>query len=418
VTQTKRQSTPKGVFGGAAIVARIIFVGCVLVLAAYAGAFSFAQVTRGNNFSASLAVNPNEPIALAKKAEAILVRGGSTPARLNIAKRTAAVSLHAQALNPIALRSFVVAQGLQKDQEWKQRAGMLLMKVSKRDIGTHLWLIEESVARNDIPRILFHYDMAMRTSESSKVLLYPPLVGAIADPLIRKAFAPYIKKRPEWLNGFLDIAIQTSADPSIIASLITEAGGMRDDPISLTLANQLLTRLVSNGQLHEAKSFYSTLEARDVADLKSPELNWASLPGRYPAMGWLEQGTTSAGVEFASPDERQPSIRAFAESGHRQIVVRKILYFEPGRYSLVVRYGEAELTSDASTRWHLRCIRGREQPVVWSSDELHPRSGTAIQLALDIPARCEAQYLELELAGGESQAGAQLQINSVRILNN
>ncbi|MDT9096849.1 hypothetical protein RSW32_26335, partial [Escherichia coli] len=58
-------------------------------------------------------------------------------------------------------------------------------RLSRRDNSTQLWAIEDAVARNDIPDVLRHYDVALRTSPNLADILYPVLASASADPAIR-----------------------------------------------------------------------------------------------------------------------------------------------------------------------------------------------------------------------------------------
>ena len=54
--------------------------------------------------------------------------------------------------------------------------------MSRRDLPTQLWLIEENVNRNNVPGALRHYDVALRTSLSSHELLFRSSSAFDDDP--------------------------------------------------------------------------------------------------------------------------------------------------------------------------------------------------------------------------------------------
>jgi len=77
-------------------------------------------------------------------------------------------------------------------------------RLSRRNLATQLWEIENAVSRGDIAGALRHYDIAFRTNVKARELLFPVLSNATDDPEIRAALVATLSQRPLWrLPSFL-----------------------------------------------------------------------------------------------------------------------------------------------------------------------------------------------------------------------
>lgn len=59
--------------------------------------------------------------------------------------------------------------------------------LSRRDLQTQVWAIENSVAQGDVAAALHHYDIALRTSPDAQAVLFPILASAISTQPVRAA---------------------------------------------------------------------------------------------------------------------------------------------------------------------------------------------------------------------------------------
>ena len=74
-------------------------------------------------------------------------------------------------------------------------------------------------------------------------------------------------------------------------------------------------------------------------------------------MGWQVVENVGIGGSFSQPDNKgRVSLSAFAGSGERGEVMRKMLFLEPGNYRFQARYSALEAVSDAEIRWDMQCI--------------------------------------------------------------
>ena len=100
--------------------------------------------------------------------------------------------------------------------------------LSRRDLQTQLWMVEDAVNRGDISGALRHYDIALRTSKLAPNLMFPVLASAMQDPSIRAELITTLAKRPAWEADFVAYVAKNAANPHIVAQLYIElqrAGG-------------------------------------------------------------------------------------------------------------------------------------------------------------------------------------------------
>jgi hypothetical protein len=135
-----------------------------------------ANVTWQQNPDMALRFVPDHPLALSRKADELFAEK-QDPATLAKVEAMAKQSLREGALNPVAIRLLGYVADVRGDREKARELMLLSQKVSRRDFGTQLWLIEDAVARDDKKQALFHYDIALRTTPSSFPILLPTLIG-------------------------------------------------------------------------------------------------------------------------------------------------------------------------------------------------------------------------------------------------
>ncbi len=168
----------------------LFWIKLVAILAAttYLAWLSFihavASITWRQNPDTALYYVPDHPLALSRKADELFAQR-QDPATLAKVEAMAKQSLRGGALNPVAIRLLGYVADARGDTKKARHLMLLSQKVSRRDLGTQLWLIEDAVARDDKRAALNHYDIAMRATPSSFPILFPTLTGALGDPDVR-----------------------------------------------------------------------------------------------------------------------------------------------------------------------------------------------------------------------------------------
>ena len=241
---------------------RIAAFGLLGVVGAwFAFALAVSGVARVKAPVAALAVMPGESVALASRADQLFFAMPQNPPPE--VKRLALKALESQPINPKALRILGYMEDAGGNSGKAETYIRMAAKLSRREPGAQLWLIEAAARQGDIRQTLVHYDIALRTKPDTQTILFSRLVGAIEDPEIRAALKPYIRSDNGWGPSFLSFAINNSKDLPVLASLILETGGLSDPEEARVHEVRLLDALSPKDISHwRARSFCNCREHR------------------------------------------------------------------------------------------------------------------------------------------------------------
>lgn len=384
----------------------------IVLICATIGVLSFVNsvvnITKDSNPKAALRFSSGNAAALSAEADVLLAKADTQRRDILIGFDLTRQSLIGQAINPRALRQFGFVADTKGDVAQARRLMILSTRASRRDLGAQLWLIEDGVRSGDIASTLSHYDTALRTNGESAKILFPILSTALSDETVQIAFAPYIKVSPNWLPSFLGYAIGTGGQPASIANTIMRGGGLPDKVQFIQLNTQILQQLITNGAFNEAAQYYLSLKAAQPDLLRSTRFEKSAVDQAYAPISW--QILNSAGIDAAFEPVGRGSahqLHVIASSGERAVVVRKLLYLPQDEYQFSQQLKLTRDANGATASWLMSCVSGTSSRGIWESK--------GNQTALVIPAGCQTQLLELIVAGGADQAGAELIISSVTI---
>lgn len=390
-----------------------------VIVAILAGLAAFCSVWKGAP-QAVLAIDGSNAKALARQADQRL----AAPKRAGVrqAAALASESIRSQAINPQALRILGLALALDGKQARAQHLMRLSERLSRRNLGVHLWEIEKAVAANDVRGALRHYDLALRTSKTARSLLLERLVGALSEPEIRAELVPYVRTTTTWLPLFLSHAAANRANGPALAQLAQRAGGLPDGEVYQRFEIAILGYLIDAGQFTKAQDFYQTWRDVRPALLTSPTISPDSASSRYAPVGWHLRSEPSYGASFIGggrPD-RQGSgmaIEAFAEPGFGGVVASKPLLLAPGRYALTFAFGEVTLPQGAYFGWALRCIgQAGGFTIAIHKGQLAVAAQRSTVLPVEIPANCPGQWLDLDARGGSGTANLVVTVDAANLV--
>lgn len=374
-----------------------------------------ANVTWQQNPDMALSYVPDHPLALSRKADELFAEK-QDPATLVKVEAMAKESLRGGALNPVAIRLLGYVADVRGDQKKARELMLLSHKVSRRDFGTQLWLIEDSVAQGDKKQALYHYDIAMRTTPSSHAVLMPTLVGALSDPEVRVALAPHVNAAPEWLPAFLGQAISTIENPANLADVLVKAGGLPDREDYRGHSNSLLAQLAAKGQFPAFRQYYLSLSGSKVSTFASATFTKDTVNLRYPVAGWQITENPAFGGTFSQADkDGRHSLSAFAGTGERGELMRKYMFLKPGNYRFVARHNSQDSAADAEVKWELQCLSASGNVAKWAVAEPVHQGRFIAEQDFSIGTECPNQLLMLQVAGGSGQLGAEFTVSTVEI---
>ncbi len=389
--------------GGFAIVA--------LALGYVSTSETLALVLSRSNPARAYAINDHDGRIGVRLAEQLVTSGNAGPAQFAHAERIARRALRDEPLSAGAL----TVLGLNAQRRGDTAAARALFArsdaLSRRELGTRLWLIEDAVARGDIAGALRHYDIALRTSTRAPDLLYPVLASASADPRIARETVRVLEGRPAWSGMFVDYLATSGPDARSTARLF-RALAQAHVPVPEVATANAVNALITAGAFDAAWNYYSALRkgadrrrSRDAdfgAQVAVPTaLDWTPVMLDAGVTASIQQSTTDGVFDFAAP----------ATVGG--VVLQQMQVLPPGRYRIEGR--SVGIAQDDGQRpyWTLLCIDGRElgRVEVPNSSQAEGRFFGE----LTVGAGCPAQTLRLVVRPSNAIGGVSGQIDRVEL---
>lgn len=283
-------------------------------------------------------------------------------------------------------------------------------KLTRRDLPTELWLIENAVQRADVAAALRHYDIALRTNYGAGDLLFPVLAKASSDPQIARALVPVLAAKPAWSNDFLNF-LATSRDNPIASSqlfvMLDHAGGAIEPAITNRLIALMLTK-----DPEAAWSFYAALHrGADRTRLRDPSFSGAANPPS--PFDWT---VLDAEGLFGSI-QRSGEFGVFAFNASATVggeLLQQTMLLPVGRYRLEGRTRDLTQSGSEAPYWSLKCLAdGRELARVPMSQGAD-KAGRFVG-GLTVPADCRVQRLVLVVQPSAAVEGASGTVEHVEL---
>lgn len=391
-------------------IARILFLTVLGIVGAWlAAALAISGVTRVKAPQAALMAMPNESAALASRADQIFFANPKNPPReVELLARRA---LKNQAINAKALRILGYLADAKGDTATAEKYVRMAAKLSRREPGAQLWLIEAFARKEDVAQTLVHYDIALSTKPETQTILFPRLLNAIEDLEIRMALKPYLRAENGWTRSFLFFANENSKNLPVLVNLVVETGGLADQESAKSQELGLLGRLVAENYFVDARRLYLQIPDTKPFRLTSAAFDESDRDARFGPMGWQLLEDPDAGGGFTgNAGDRQTRLAIYANSATTRPVASKLLYLKPGKYLFSARLSNLDRGDGGFLRWQLRCPAIGGTPA-WTIDSIN----ASLRAELLVPANCPVQFLDLIASGGKGQTGLEATIASVSV---
>jgi hypothetical protein len=283
--------------------------------------------------------------------------------------------------------------------------------LTRRELQPQLWAIEKAVTRGDIEGALANYDIAFRTSQRAREMLFPVLARAISEPRIRQHLLDILATNPTWGVEFIRFAAAKRSNPRTMVQFLQE-GTRRDLPIRDSDRTEVVKRLVARNEMEDAWAFYKTFRpgaernrSRDPrfeldAEVRAPfDWNLGDTVGLSAAILTSEQGGI---LEFSVP------------TATRATVVSQTMLLPPGDYILRGRSREVQQPERSQPYWSLTCAPahalGRVE--VPNSDQNQGRFAGRFT----VPTSCPVQVLSLVTRSSDTVSGVFGQIEYIEVV--
>lgn len=329
-----------------------------------------------------------------------------TPADRSRADTLARAALRRDAIAVPALSTLGLNAQLRGDTAAARRAFAYAQKLTRRDLRTQLWAIEDAVARGDIPGALRQYDLALRTEKNAGELLFPVLSSAIVEPSVRAALVRMLATNPPWGGDFVIYAAAVSPDPRATLALLDAMHRARV-PVPASASARVIDALLTGGDAEAAWRYYAALHA-GVQRRTSRNPRFTAQAGGPTRFDWLAADDTvpTATLEMSANGGRFD----FATSpGMGGAVLRQMQVLPPGDY-MIEGAAVIEQTDAPPPYWLLACADGRELGRV---DVAPGRDRFAGRVS--VPAECPVQALTLVVRPSERLTGVAGQVTQARV---
>lgn len=286
-----------------------------------------------------------------------------------------------------------------------RRTFAYVQKLTRRDLRTQLWAIEDAVARGDIPGALNQYDIALRTAREAPNLLFPVLAGAIAEPSVRRALVRVLADKAPWGPDFVIHAAATSPDPRAVVDMLI---AMRRAGIEVPEAasQRAVDALVAGKDLDRAWRYYATLRP-DVVRHTSRDPRFMERHAAPTLFDWkpVEDAGLTGTIE---PSDRGGRFDFAVFSGASGPVLRQMQALPPGAY-VIEGVASTDPVDASRPYWSLTCADGPELGRVDAGKDGRFRG------MVRVPPGCPVQALTLVARPSDLMAGVTGQVTEARI---
>jgi hypothetical protein len=309
-----------------------------------------------------------------------------------------------------ALSTLGLTAGVRGDLKAARGAFALAERLSRRDLQTQLWLIEDDVGRGNISGALMHYDTALRTSRNAPDLLFPVLATAIADPAVRRATAGILARRPAWGDSFVGYLAGNSTNPRAAAQLFLS---LRQADVTVPQQASTLTinSLIARGLIDDAWAYYARIRAgADRRSARDPHFDPAIVAPSL--LDWVP--INDGGITTSIQRGDRGGVFGFdVPAGPGGPLLQQIQLLPAGAYRLTGRGNTNDQSGKTRPYWLLRCqASGRDIGRV----DMGSAGEARFDGVFSVPADCPVQFLILMAQPADGASSMSGQIDEVRLV--
>ena len=389
------------IFGRILLLAAFVVVAGLATRDAIAGAFARRAP------ALTLQVDPYHARALAAKLDSRVTKAG-TPAQLTDADLASIrTALRRNPLVPELVRTLGVDPGLRGKDTDARALITLASSISRREVFSQLWLIEDAVHRNKIDEALVHYDVALSVSEPIQPLLVKVLTGALSERDIRNAVAPYLAAKRPWRGTFLSFAVANGKPREVAETLVVAR--VVDDPALRSLQTDLLSWFVARDDVAGAQQHALRMPGGNAARFATMGFTPETVDPVFQPLTWLL--TNNSEIEAALDSDNR--LQILASPSQQGAAAMRVMHLPAGRYDITQRVTFTG-AQPAYAQWEAHCTGARADKF-WDQS-IPVRSGTATQrFSLAVPARCNGVRLILNIGAVEGQEGSSMTIDDLKV---
>lgn len=324
----------------------------------------------------------------------------ASPADRARADRLARRALRQDATAVAAVSTLGINAQIRGDTAGARRLFGYAGHLSRRDLQSQLWAVEDAVARGDVPGALRHYDLALRTSRRAADLLFPILASALAEPSVRRALVGALAAEPPWAASFVTYAAGNGPDPRATASLLL-ALRRAGVPVPEEAGAALIGTLTA-GKFYEQAWAYYALTRSGVDRRRSRDPRFTADPAFPSPFDWtpIDEGGVSVTIQTG---DRGGLVDFSAPASVGGTLLRQLQLLPPGDYRLAGRSVGVTEPAETSPFWALTCADGRELGRIAVPNST--RANGVFAGRFTVPTGCPVQTLALVARPSDAVGG-------------
>ena len=285
-------------------------------------------------------------------------------------------------------------------------------KLSRRDLATQLWMIEDAVGRGDISGALRHYDIALRTTEESWELLFPILSSASTNAPVRRELVKTLGAKPLWGEAFIAHAAASPRDPKAASVLLLDLHRAQV-PVPATAHATIINALIASSFPEDAWRHYAAIRP-GVDRQKSRDPRFMLAVETLTPFDWtpINDGSITTSVQ------RGPSGGVFEFSAPASTggpLLQQVQLLPAGTYRLEGRSSGVDQPGRSLPHWSLVCrADGRELGRVAVPNS--SQAGGVFAGQFTVPANCPVQTLTLVARASDQVSGLSGQVDRAQLV--
>lgn len=383
-----------------------------VALAVAAGISAYANQWRIVDPDLTLALRPDDAVALTMRQDQRQALAPITAARAVVMAETARRALRSDPLTAPALRQIAVAEGMAGRQAAFARLLDLSHAVTRSDLGTSWLLIEAGLAKGDTAAILQPFDEALSTSLVAPDLMFPALTAALFDPALRTGMAPHVRDVSPWMPAFLRYVINSGGSEAYLADLVIRAGGLPRSPLYATLDGRILSGLAARGEFAVAAAYMQRMPGYRPGLASDIGLTQATTDSDFGPFSWSLIDREELGAQRDAQGRMQVRV---AQDQRGRVAVRTLL-LPAGRYRIEQKQVTPPGSVPAAAQWDISCLPAPPGGMLWTFAPVAGADGT-YTAEFEVPASCPGQQIALSVGneGGDGEAGVVISLALTRL---
>ncbi|MCJ2180443.1 hypothetical protein [Novosphingobium album (ex Hu et al. 2023)] len=299
-------------------------------------------------------------------------------------------------VNSYALGMLGAVADYRHDTSHARKLFRLSEAMSRRNLLSQMWLVEDAVNRDDVHEVILHYDRAMRVSKESRQTLIPILVEAIAEPAILENLLPVLAERPSWSDEFAFMMSAKGNDPQAMSAVVAALKPDLSRPGERRLVESILLRMVALNAEREAINTVNRLEGRAGSTRTMQGGDFEEVTGTLP-FAWSLRKDENIHAFRSSVPTGGFGLWIETQEDMAGVAATQLVGLAAGRHALTGTAGRVPANIAGRPAIGILCEHGK----VLGRFVLPPagENGRSFRFEFDVPAQdCVTQWVKLEAA--------------------